>query len=80
VHDEESLLGIETESTPLIALGTVLSLLIAVAVWRFATVLWVIPLAALFCLGFAALDAIEVGRKWGDETSIAQRSRCTPSL
>ena len=31
----------------------------------------VLGLVALFCLGFAVLDRIEMSRKWGDETTIA---------
>jgi len=70
-HAEETVLGIEVESWPVIALGLVLSLIAIAAVLRAPERPWVLEAVAVFCAGFAVLDAIEVGRKWGDETTIA---------
>jgi hypothetical protein len=70
-HAEETLLGIEVESPAIIALGLVLSLVAIAAVLRAPERPWVVEAVAVFCAGFAVLDAIEVGRKWGDETTIA---------
>ncbi|MGD9570479.1 MAG: hypothetical protein AB7V62_01170 [Thermoleophilia bacterium] len=70
-HAEETLLGVETESTPLIVAGIVLSLIVALAVWRFGRRVDVLVAASAFCLGFAVLDGIEMARKWGDEATIA---------
>lgn len=70
-HEEETTLGVELESTPLVILGFVASLLVAGAVWRLGDRRVVLALAAAFCLGFAILDGVEVARKWGDETTIA---------
>lgn len=70
-HAEEGLLGIELESTPLVIAGIVVSMVLALALWRSARRIWMLELTALFCLGFAVLDGIEVSRKWGDETTIA---------
>jgi hypothetical protein len=69
--EEETIFGVEAESTPLIVLGLVASLVAAAALWWLGDRRWVLGLVALFCLGFAVMDAIEVGRKWGDETTIA---------
>lgn len=70
-HEEETLLAVELESTPLVILGFLASLLVAGAVWRLGDRRVVLGLAAAFCLGFAILDGVEVARKWGDETTIA---------
>ena len=45
--------------------------LAAAGLWWFGDRRWVLGLVALFCLGFAVLDGIEVSRKWGDEATIA---------
>jgi hypothetical protein len=71
VQSEETILGIEAESTPLIVLGLAASLVAAAGLWWFGDRRWVLGLVALFCLGFAVLDGIEVSRKWGDEATIA---------
>jgi hypothetical protein len=70
-HAEETPLGIEVESPAIIALGLVLSLIAIAAVLRAPERPWVLEAVAVFCAGFAVLDAIEVGRKWGDEITIA---------
>lgn len=70
-HKSETLFGIETESTPLVILGVALSLVAAGAAWWLGDRRWVLALVALFCLGFAVLDGIEAGRKWGEEATIA---------
>jgi hypothetical protein len=67
---EEEILGIEVESTPLVVTGVVVSLLLALALWRLPRRA-VLALGALFCLAFAVLDGIEVSRKLGEETTIA---------
>lgn len=70
-NEEETVLGIEAESTPLIVLGLVASLIAAAGLWWFGDRRWVLGLVALFCFGFAVLDGIEMSRKWGDEAMIA---------
>lgn len=70
-HAQETLLGIELESTPLVLTGRIASLVLVVAVWRFGQRRRLLGLTALFCLGFAVLDGTEASRKWGDETTIA---------
>lgn len=69
-HEEEEILGIEFESTPLVVTGVVASLLLALALWRLPR-RWVLALGALFCAAFAVLDGIGVSRKLGEETTIA---------
>ncbi len=69
--EEETIFGIEAESTPLVIVGLVLSLVVAGAVWLFGRWRWMLAVSALFCLAFAILDGIEASRKWGDETTIA---------
>lgn len=70
-HGKETILGIETESTPLIVVGIALSLLVAAGVWRLGDRADAVAVGSAFCLGFAVLDAVEMSRKWGDETTIA---------
>lgn len=70
-HGEETLLGIDVESTPLIVLGVVLSLSAIAALLLASEKTWVLAIVAAFCAGFAVLDVLEVGRKWGDEATIA---------
>jgi hypothetical protein len=70
-HAEETTFGIDIESAPVIALGLVLSLVVVAAILRAPRTRWALEAAAVFCVGFALLDAVEVGRKWGDETTIA---------
>jgi hypothetical protein len=70
-HAEETMFGIDIESAPVIALGIVLSLVVVAAILRAPEARWVLETAAVFCVGFAVLDVVEVGRKWGDETTIA---------
>ena len=65
---EESILGIEPESTPLVILAVAVSLLLAVALWRSRSLrlVWV---AVVFCAGFAVMDALEVIRTLDAEES-----------
>lgn len=70
-HTEETLLGIELESTPLVLAGVIASLILGFALWRYGRRRWLLGLTAIFCLGFAVLDGIEASRKWGDEVTIA---------
>lgn len=70
-HADETLLGVSMESTLLVVVGIAISLLAAAAVWLFGERRRVLEVVALFCLGFAVLDAIEAGRKLGDEATIA---------
>lgn len=69
---EETILGIEPESTPLVMLAVVASLLLVVALWRrpgSPAVMWV---AVVFCAGFAVMDVLEVAHKLEeDESTIA---------
>ena len=70
-HGEEPLLGIDVESTPIIALGIALSLIAIAGVLWAPEKTWVLAIVAAFCAGFAVVDPLEVGRKWGDEATIA---------
>ena len=60
--ESETIIGINTESTPLIVLGAAFSLALAGAVLR-----WprreAFAVAAVFCLGFAALDGRELAHQ-----------------
>lgn len=58
-EEEEALLGIDTESTGLIVLAGVASLLLAAAVWLYPGVGWLLGLVAVAMLVFAALDIRE---------------------
>jgi hypothetical protein len=77
----ETLFGIETESTPLIILAVVASLLVAAVVWRLGDrprVLWA---TAAFCGAFAIADLVEVARKvQGDEATIAALATVVAAL
>ena len=70
-HSEETLLGIDVESTPVIVFGIVVSLVVIAALLFLAQRPWILEAAALFVLVFGVLDLVEVGRKWGDEATIA---------
>ena len=58
-EEEESLLGINTESTGLIVLAVASSLLLAAAVWLRPKVGWLLGLVARAMVAFAALDVRE---------------------
>ena len=71
-EEAESILGIEPESTPLVVLAVVVSLLVAVAIWRWSSSPSVLWAAVVFCAGFAVMDVLEVARKLdADESGIA---------
>ena len=70
-HSDESVLGIDAESTPLVILAVVASMAAAAAVWLVGGRRSVLEVVALFCLAFATLDAVEFARKAGDEAGIA---------
>ena len=69
--DEETILGIDAELTPIIVVGIVASLLLAGAAWRYGNRREVLVVVAIFCVGFAVLDSIEASRKLGEEDTIA---------
>src|SRR4051812_23645092 len=56
----ERLLGVDPESTGVLAMAVVVSLLLAALVWRGAAP-WLLALVALVMAGFAALDIPEGG-------------------
>ena len=73
VHTEttntESILGIDPEAPPLVALAIILSLLAAFLVWRDGRRIIVIG-AILVALAFAALDVLEVSHQIREGTTL----------
>jgi hypothetical protein len=67
VHEESSerLLGVDPESTGVLALAVVASLALAAAVWRTGTP-WLLGLVAVVMVAFAALDVREVVHQIGE--------------
>jgi predicted histidine transporter YuiF (NhaC family) len=71
-EEAESILGIKPESTPLVVLAVVISLLVALAVWRRSSSSSVVWTAVVFCAAFTVMDVLEVARKLHtDESGIA---------
>lgn len=71
-HEEPRLLGINPESTPLVVLASIASLLLVAAVLRWPNTAALLALVALAMLAFAALDVREVVHQLDeDHTGIA---------
>ena len=66
-HAEPHILGVNPESTLLVALATVGSLLLVVAVVRWPRAAALLVLVALAMLAFAALDVREVAHQFDEE-------------
>jgi hypothetical protein len=64
---EDNLLGIDVESTPLVALAAVASLSLALAAWRRPHLVPLLSLIALALIGFAALDIREIFHQLGED-------------
>lgn len=61
-HTGERILGINLESTPLVATAVVISVLLAAATWR-RDHRFVVLITALFAAAFAALDLAEFSHR-----------------
>lgn len=79
-HADETFLGVNTESTPLVALGIALSIAAAAAVWLFGDRRSVLAAVGLFCLAFAVLDVVELARRAGEDAGIAVAAVAAASL
>ena len=58
-ESSESLLGVNPESTALVAAAVALSLALAIAAWRMSGTMWVLAAVALAMAAFGALDVRE---------------------
>lgn len=74
------MLGIDTESRGLVALGIALSLVAAAAAWFAGDRRAVLGAVALFCLAFAALDVVELARRAGEDAGVAVAAAAAASL
>jgi hypothetical protein len=64
---DETLLGVDLEATGFVVLAAALSLALAAAVWLRPEWRWVLAVAFVVMLGFAALDVREVGHQLDED-------------